>query len=305
MFVIPGSWELASMVCKLLLYFGAASIAGGSLCLGLYSDGHRQTVHTLLVYINLGAILGFQAVLANFFIQVGLVNDDGLTAMFDWSMASLLLDTQLGDVTFFRLAGFLAVILSSLFLLRKARQSIQPPGQTFYRSLLILHGVALLAVAFSFTLAGHVSVLSITARVAIILHFFAFACWIGSLFPLLLLTRSVDLEFMQSTMRRFGNHAMAIVLILAVAGVLMLIEVIASPSELVTTAYGLSLLLKLVLVLMFVGIAGLNKLLLVGAIISESSGAKLGKSIRVESVVATLILLLTVYFSTIIGPADH
>ena len=214
------------MVCKLLLYFGAASIAGGSLCLGLYSDGHRQTVHTLLVYINLGAILGFQAVLANFFIQVGLVNDDGLTAMFDWSMA-------------------------------------------------------------------------------IILHFFAFACWIGSLFPLLLLTRSVDLEFMQSTMRRFGNHAMAIVLILAVAGVLMLIEVIASPSELVTTAYGLSLLLKLVLVLTIVGIAGLNKLLLVGAIISESSGAKLGKSIRVESVVATLILLLTVYFSTIIGPADH
>jgi cytochrome c-type biogenesis protein CcmH/NrfG len=60
-----------------------------------------------------------------------------------------------------------------------------------------------------------------------------------------------------------------------------------------------------VLVLTIVGIAGLNKLLLVGAIISESSGAKLGKSIRVESVVAALILLLTVYFSTIIGPADH
>ncbi|HAJ76029.1 MAG TPA: hypothetical protein DCM64_06195 [Gammaproteobacteria bacterium] len=305
MFVVPGSWELASLVCKLLLYFGAASIAGGSLCLGLYSDGHRQSVYTLLVYIMVGAMLGFQAVLANFFIQVGLVNDGGLAAMFDWNMASLLLDTQLGDVTFFRLAGFVAVILSSGFFLRKARQLNQAPGRTFYRSVLILHGAALLAVAFSFTLAGHVSVLSITARVAIILHFSAFACWIGSLFPLLLLTRSADLEFMQWAMRRFGNNAMAIVLVLTVAGVLMLIEVIASPGELVTTAYGLSLLLKLVLVLTIVGIAGLNKLLLVPAISSESSGAKLGKSIRVESVVATLILLLTAYSSTIIGPAGH
>ena len=293
------SWELASLVCKLLVYFGAASIAGGSLCLRLYSDGHRQTVHTLLVYINLGAMLGFQAVLANFFIQVGLVNDDGLAAMFDWSMASLLLDTQLGDVTFFRLAGFVAVILSNWLFLRKARQLNQPPDRI---SLLILHGVALLAVAFSFTLAGHVSVLSITARVAVILHFSAFACWIGSLFPLLLLTRSVDLEFMHWTMRRFGNNALVIVLILAVAGVLMLIEVIASPSEFVTTAYGLSLLLKLGLVLTILGVAGLNKRLLVPAIISESSGAKLRKSIRVEMAVATLILLLTAYFSTIIGP---
>jgi putative copper resistance protein D len=205
-------------------------------------------------------------------------------------------------VTFFRLAGFVAVILSNWLFLRKARQLNQPPDRI---SLLILHGVALLAVAFSFTLAGHVSVLSITARVAIILHFSAFACWIGSLFPLLLLTRSVDLEFMHWTMRRFGNNALVIVLILAVAGVLMLIEVIASPGELVTTAYGLSLLLKLVLVLTIVGIAGLNKLLLVPAISSESSGAKLGKSIRVESVVATLILLLTAYSSTIIGPAGH
>ena len=101
MFSFPTTWEFASLVCKLFLYFGAASIAGGSLCLWLYSDGSRRTVERNLLYIMLGSLLGFQAVIANFLIQIGLVNNHGLIAMFDWTMASLLLDTPLGDMSAF------------------------------------------------------------------------------------------------------------------------------------------------------------------------------------------------------------
>jgi len=75
------SWEVASLVCKLLLYFGTASIAGGSLCLWQFSDGRRSTVRSNLAYMISGAVLGFQAVILNFLIQVGLVNDDGIAGM--------------------------------------------------------------------------------------------------------------------------------------------------------------------------------------------------------------------------------
>ncbi len=121
--MLPTSWELASLVCKLLLYFGAASIAGGSLCLWQFTDGQRSTAQGNLIYMISGAVLGFQAVILNFLIQVGLINNDGISGMFDWSMASLLLETQLGDVTLYRLTGFVLVLGTTLFFFHKIRQS--------------------------------------------------------------------------------------------------------------------------------------------------------------------------------------
>ncbi|MDA1369555.1 MAG: CopD family protein [Proteobacteria bacterium] len=305
MFVVPTAWELASLVCKLLLYFGTASIAGGSLSLRLYNDGSRKSVNSLLLYIMAGALLGFQGVLANFFIQVGLINDSGLSGMFDWSMASLLLGAQLGDVTIFRLAGFVLVILSTLFYLRKAQHLIQPPSQAFFGALLILHGVVLIAIAFSFTLAGHVSVLGVVPRFAIIVHTLAFSVWIGALIPLLLLTASTDLDLLQRLLKRFGDHAIAVLLALAGAGVLMLLSLLETPGQLLSSAYGLALLVKLIMVALIVGIAGLNKLVFVPAILRQGHAASLRNSIRVEILVATLILMLTAYLSTIVGPPGH
>jgi len=42
MLMLPTSWEIATLACKLLFYFGAASAVGGSLCLQLYNDGSRS-----------------------------------------------------------------------------------------------------------------------------------------------------------------------------------------------------------------------------------------------------------------------
>ncbi|GIT20948.1 MAG: hypothetical protein CM1200mP40_06300 [Gammaproteobacteria bacterium] len=78
MSVIPNSWELASLFCKLFIYFGAAAIVGGSLCLWLYNDGSRRTVQSNLRYITLGAFIGFNGALLNFFIQVGMVAGSGI-----------------------------------------------------------------------------------------------------------------------------------------------------------------------------------------------------------------------------------
>ena len=255
MFSVPTSWELTSLVCKLLLYFGAASIAGGSLCLWLYNNGKRQFFEKVISYIMLGAFLGFLGTLVNYFVQVGLINARGLTGMFDWDMASLLLETQLGEVTYMRLTGFILAFISSLIFFRKA---VRLPQQSFYRLLLGVHGIAFLFVAFSFTKAGHVSVLTGIARTAVVFHLYAFSAWIGSLFPLLLLTNSTELNLLKKLMQQFGDNALGIVIILAGMGALMLLELLDNPAELYTTPYGWVFLLKLFLVLLFL----LSKILL-------------------------------------------
>tara|TARA_B100000470_G_scaffold4097_1_gene2959 strand:+ start:5749 stop:6657 length:909 start_codon:yes stop_codon:yes gene_type:complete len=302
MFSVPTSWELTSLVCKLLLYFGAASIAGGSLCLWLYNNGKRQFFEKVISYIMLGAFLGFLGTLVNYFVQVGLINARGLTGMFDWDMASLLLETQLGEVTYMRLTGFILAFMSSLIFFRKA---VRLPQQSFYRLLLGVHGIAFLFVAFSFTKAGHVSVLTGIARTAVIFHLYAFSAWIGSLFPLLLLTNSTELNLLKKLMQQFGDNALGIVIILAGMGALMLLELLDNPAELYTTPYGWVFLLKLFLVLVTLSVAVINKLVLVPAIVNNASALRLRRSIRVEMVAITLVLIATSYLSTIVGPAGH
>ena len=302
MFSVPTSWELTSLVCKLLLYFGAASIAGGSLCLWLYNNGKRQFFEKVISYIMLGAFLGFLGTLVNYFVQVGLINARGLTGMFDWDMASLLLETQLGEVTYMRLTGFILAFMSSLIFFRKA---VRLPQQSFYRLLLGVHGIAFLFVAFSFTKAGHVSVLTGIARTAVVFHLYAFSAWIGSLFPLLLLTNSTELNLLKKLMQQFGDNALGIVIILAGMGALMLLELLDNPAELYTTPYGWVFLLKLFLVLVTLSVAVINKLVLVPAIVNNASALRLRRSIRVEMVAITLVLIATSYLSTIFGPAGH
>ena len=302
MFSVPTSWELTSLVCKLLLYFGAASIAGGSLCLWLYNNGKRQFFEKVISYIMLGAFLGFLGTLVNYFVQVGLINARGLTGMFDWDMASLLLETQLGEVTYMRLTGFILAFISSLIFFRKA---VRLPQQSFYRLLLGVHGIAFLFVAFSFTKAGHVSVLTGIARTAVVFHLYAFSAWVGSLFPLLLLTNSTGLNLLQKLMQQFGDNALGIIIILAGMGALMLLELLDNPAELYTTPYGWVFLLKLFLVLVTLSVAVINKLVLVPAIVNNASALRLRRSIRVEMVAITLVLIATSYLSTIVGPAGH
>tara|TARA_B100001013_G_scaffold142799_2_gene84358 strand:- start:5544 stop:6386 length:843 start_codon:yes stop_codon:yes gene_type:complete len=280
-------------------------MAGGSFCLWLYNDGRRQFFKKVIVYIILGAFLGLLGTAVNYFVQVGLINARGLTGMFDWDMASLLLETQLGEVTSLRLTGFTVALASGLLCFRKTIRLLQPPQQSSYRILLIANSIAFLLIAFSFTKGGHISILSEIARIAIVLHLFAFSTWIGSLFPLLLLTNSTELGLLQRLMRQFGDQALKIVIILAGAGMLMLLELLDSPVELYTTPYGLALSLKLLLVLVTLGAAAINKLVLVPAILNDANPSRLRRSIRIEMLAVTLVLIVTAYFSTIVGPADH
>lgn len=302
---VPSGWELAGLMCKLALYLGTASLAGGSLCLWQFSDGSRRLLQHNLLYMFCGSLIGFQAVGIGFLLQVGQLNDAGIGGMFDWDMMSLLLDTSVGDVTFLRLGAFVWGALATLFYLRRVRFATRAFPQPFYRRLVTTYGVAVVLIMGSFQRSGHASVLPFTGQLAVALHVGVAALWIGSLYPLLQLSYSPDQASLRAGMRRFGNAAIGGLLVLVLAGGLLVWQLLGSLSEFITTAYGRALLLKFGSVAVLIGIAGINKLVLVPRLEQASGAGALGRSIRYEMLAASLVLALTAYLSTVVGPAEH
>lgn len=305
MFILPDSWEAASLLAKLLLYSGAFSIAGGCLCSWRYADANRAALSSNFFTIFVGSVLGFHGALLGFLVQVGLINASGVAGMFDWGMISLLLDTAQGDVAALRLLSFTIAGVSSALLLRQLQQGEMRFSTPQVRLLYILQIMALLGLAYSQTLLGHVSVLSDLAKAAIVLHFLAFACWIGCILPFLQLSRTLDIAILRDSLGRFGKHAIVILLLLFASGLLMLLELLNSPTELIDSPYGIALSLKLAFVLVILCVAALNKLVIVPGLLRSDSAAKLQASLRFEMGVALIILIATAYLSTIVGPVGH
>lgn len=302
---VPDSWEVASVICKFLFYLGAASCLGGGVSLLLYGDGKRHTVSRILIYQLIGALLGFHATLVYFLVQVGQINSSGLSGAFDWGMAQILLDTPVGDFSLYRVIGFAVLIAASVLLLRQVGQYSSAPGLNFYRRILLFNGFGFMLLLLSFRYGGHVSVLSLPVQFLLAIHFTGFAIWIGSLFPLALLSQTNDKEHLQVVLRKFGGHAVYFVSALLIAGVLLVLNLIHEPSELITTAYGNALSAKLALVLVLLGIAAINKLRLVPALMAQGGVSAFRKSLRIEIAVASLLLVVTAYLSTVIGPMSH
>ncbi len=302
---VPNCWEIASVICKFLVYLGTASSLGGGVSLLLYGGGKRQMVSSILIYQLVGSLSGFHATLAYFLIRVGQINDSGLTGIFDWTMAQILLDTPVGDLSLYRVVGFALLIAASVLLLRQAAQYSAAPGLSFYRRILLLNGFGFTWLLLSFRYDGHISVLSLPVQFLLVIHLTGFAIWIGSLFPLAVLSRTDDKERLQLVLRKFSDHAAFFVGTLLIAGVLLVLNLIHAPSELVTTAYGNALSVKLALVLALLGIAAINKLRLVPALMEQEGVLAFRKSLRIEITVASLLLVVTAYLSTAVGPMGH
>lgn len=305
-FVAPSGWELAGLVCQFFFYVATAALAGTAVNIAFYSDGSRATLNGLLGYGLLGAVLGFHAVLANYLIQVGMISGRGVAGMFDWDMASLLIDTPQGERTFWRLLACIVALAGLAAGLRQVHKLTRPPAARMRGVLFGVPCLAVLLLAYSFRSAGHVSILSPLAQLAIVLHVLAFAAWIGSLLPLYWLTRRVGGAELHWLMHRFGNHARLILVALVASGLLLLWELLQTPAELWQTAYGQLLGVKILLVAGLMGLAATNRFRLVPHLASQPEGtARLARTIRLEMVVAVLIMAVTAYLSTLVGPATH
>lgn len=298
-------WDIASLVFKIFWYLGVFASVGGTLSIWLLADSSRRALNWSLAYSLTGALLGFHAVILYFLMQVGAANNAGLAGILDWSMISLYLDLEVGESSLLRMAGFLLLVLGQIGVMAYLSRLIRPPSQGFFRLFFRLNAAALLVLLLSFQATGHVAPLSLSLRVALVLHVMAVALWLGSLVPLLRATRVYNLEQAQLLLSRFSSRATLMVAVLLIAAFYLLLNLLVAPRDLFESAYGISLLIKILLVCGLLALAALNRWWLVPQLTDSSALLRIRRSILTEIVIALLVLVVTAILSTVIGPVSH
>lgn len=295
-------WSIASIVAKTGSLLALAGVSGGSYIFVLAARaGISSKQSVLLRYLLYCAVLGMASSLLFFIFQVGAFNESGLGGMFDPVMGSILGKSKIGMAAMLRCGGFLFATLLALWLWPLFKSIGQTPGPV--TQLLMLPPLA--ALFYSFSLTGHISTLPALLQILLIFHVLAVFLWTGSLYPLLSLSSDTDRQKVQALMELFGKLAIALVAVLLACGIYMLTELLGSPLELVSSAYGRAMLVKLLLVITLLGLGAINKLWLVPGLQSSTGLAALQKSIRIEMCLALLVIAVTAVLTSVLGPAMH
>lgn len=291
-------WAVLTLTAKWLVYLGTAAAIGGPFALALLA---RSGVASRTLGYSLGgcALGGFAAVAA-FFFQVGSFVGQGVAGMFDPTYLNILWQSAVGEAVLVRVIGFCLVAGGLAWLGRRFRRGLPVRGLASAPLLVILLGVGVLAA--SYPLGGHTVEGGPVARAALFFHVVAMGLWAGSLYPLWLACKTPRLAALQEAMAAYGKLAAGFVALLVTCGVALGFVLLADFAALATTAYGVGLLVKLVLVLAMLAIAAGNKWIWVAALRRQGNTRCLSRSVAVELAVALLIMLTTAYVTTWVGP---
>jgi len=271
-------WDAAAALAKAITYAGTLGAAGAIFFLNynersLHDGERRGIVRSVVMLSAVAALAGTARILL-------------LAA----SIGDNLLRAGEGSALAIRIAG---LILCTAVLL---------PGWVWTR--LAFFG-ALLAAA-SFAAVGHVHALkpNFIPSLLLMLHLWCGAFWLGALWPLLRVARGGDNALTAALAARFGNIALLLVALLVAAGALLMYRLLGSIADMWSSGYGRMLSLKLLLVVALLSAAAVNKLRLTPRLAAGDAAAALHlrRSIGLEMMLGSLILLVTAAFTTLSGP---
>ena len=160
--------------------------------------------------------------------------------------------------------------------------------------------------ALAYILSGHTAATEAqpAASIAMTLHVMALIFWLGALWPLVL---SMSAHNTEVILRRFSNIAIPMVVVLLITGVVLTSINLGEGrfKDLAMSGYGVLLFIKLAGVIGLLALAVHNRLALTPALAQGASGAsaELRKSIRVEIVIAVLVVLMASSFRLTAAPA--
>lgn len=280
MLVLDG-WVMANVAIKLVLYSASLLAVGSTLFAIAFRGLNDALLSRLRLGVLIGAIAASVATGLQLMAQAGVLAGVGLVGMMDSEMLSLLWETQAGDAAFVRWIG-LALLVVVL---------ISPP--ILFR---VVGAVAAFIVALSFSLVGHAQAdpNSIVAP-AIVLHVIALSFWAGAFWPLraaaLGATSIADAAELSD---KFGRIAVWVVGGLALVGAVAALQLLGGVEALLSSDYGRTLLVKLLLVGAVLILAATNKLSIVPAMQAGDVGSarRLVRSIDLE-ITAFLAVLAT------------
>ena len=245
--------------------------------------------------------------------QAALFEDRPAAAFEARAIGRVLLETQAGHVWLVR-AGFLAVLATFLSLRVSVERRVDWRAT---RGEAVLLGVAALV---PLAAAGHAAAVEPgTARAIALdgLHVLAAGVWVGGLLPLALLLRAASTDdgadarpHAVLAARRFSRAALGMVLLLAGTGTALAITHVGSVAGLVGTSYGHLLLGKLGLLALALGLAGVNRSVLLarlggdGPTVGRPAMRRLAGFVLVEAILALAILVIVAAMN-VTPPARH
>ena len=279
-------WAITAIIAKAVGYGAALLAMGGPLFVLVFrssSNDVRQLARKVAV---IAALIGLAVLALRFGIRAARISGMGLSGAVDPMMLGFVWDSPLGAAAIWRGAGELLVVALLI------------------RGIVGLSAglIGALLIAVSYTFVGHslgdprwllASLLT--------LHLLAAAFWIGALLPL---RHAVGQPEGARLLHRFGNVASLTVALLVVVGLIFAWLMTGSFSNLLSTAYGKTLLAKLGVVSGLMALAALNKWRFVPALASGTPAAvpHLRRSIQIEAIAVLLILLVTATLTSITTP---
>jgi|OM-RGC.v1.007941848 putative copper resistance protein D len=279
--------ELFSWLAKVMLYGATASVLG-ALFLRNLSENHAGIVVWLLSYIRWGSVIGMTSIVMSCMSQLLMFGGLSISSLSDWETLTMLLNSTLGWSWGLAFIGFLGCFIGTL---DKINELI--------RVLWLTSGTVIVVLSFWFT--GHFVDSQWYEHLPLLVHLIAISMWMGALLPLWKVTTITDLELMRRIMFKFGKIALFFIPVLLIAGLFMLLFLLGDLRLLFQHSYGQTMLVKLAVVILLLGLGALNKLVLVPRLPAVDMVYRLRKSIVIETVAGGCVLGLTALATVIIG----
>ena len=279
-------WAITAIIAKAVGYGAALLAMGGPLFVLVFRSSSNDVRQLAWKVAVIAALIGLAVLALRFGIRAARISGMGLSGAVDPMMLGFVWDSPLGAAAIWRGAGELLVVALLI------------------RGIVGLSAglIGALLIAVSYTFVGHslgdprwllASLLT--------LHLLAAAFWIGALLPL---RHAVGQPEGARLLHRFGNVASLTVALLVVVGLIFAWLMTGSFSNLLSTAYGKTLLAKLGVVSGLMALAALNKWRFVPALASGTPAAvpHLRRSIQIEAIAVLLILMATATLTSITTP---
>ncbi len=277
---MPEVWVILALPVKALFYASSSIAIGLVVFKHMFLSRKHSEIVGLRKLASINAIIATALAILFFMIQGAQLTGDA-SGLFDFEMLELVAQGPQGTTFSLQIVGLGLLIVSLLFL---------PENPIFP----LLGGVLTL---ISFLWVGHTNGIDFfPAKPALLIHVTVFTFWIGAVWPLY---RLLDYpEFITEVAvisHKFGRMAFIMVPIMLIAGGIMATSLLSHPTQLFTSVYGVTLMVKILVVSFLMILAGLNKFRFVPALLRNDTGSakKFQHSILAEAVCFSAILMLS------------
>ena len=268
------------------LQFVGVVLAGGALTFralvlvpAARALGDRESGLAIWVGV-VGATVALHAGLFGFLVGAYPIVGGGLVNVINTQIIPIRVGTHLGQawtLTTFAWLGVLALLVGAWVTPRRREP------------LLATAGILSLGIAFGISWASHPAARGTIAMFADYVHLVAGALWVGGVIALAILagvarpmSRSVRDGLLLACLLRFSRVAVPVVAMLAIAGTYLALRELPSASALLTSRYGVTLVLKSVVFVGALALGGYHRRFAVPRIAAGAPAATIRRTLAVE-----------------------